>query len=121
MLLVGLCGELKVMNIKNNYSGPPSACVCYADIWVKFDKFVTLFETENRGVKIVHFLVFPLPFKSWQMLFDTKKRRKVANTSGAKSSSGYSFLDAWIYYGMSFPEFWKINVCRQCCNLFTNA
>ena len=73
MLLVGLCGKLKVMNIKNHYSGPPSACVCYADIWVKFDKFVTLFETENRGRRIVHFLVFVLPFKSWQLLFDTKK------------------------------------------------
>ena len=58
MLLVGLCGKLKVMNIKNHYSGPPSAYVCYADIWVKFDKFVTLFETENRVKGIVHFLVF---------------------------------------------------------------
>ena len=58
MLVVGLFGKLKVMNIKNHYSGPPSACVCYADIWVKSDKFVTLFETENRGKRIVHFLVF---------------------------------------------------------------
>ena len=73
MLLVGLFGKLKVMNINSHYSVLPSACVCYADIWVKFDKFVTLFETENRGKGIVHFLVFVLPFKTWQLLFDTKK------------------------------------------------